>query len=1042
MSRIFKPKNDSKTLETNRFSCAVTCLTVHDCAFRTFPFIKSDLLLSDPNNGDGVICSGRAFTGYQLLLEVETTEDNDVSRTTHSASVNFSILQGLIPINTSTKKEMSKLKGKRITQISIKDLKGFGYAPPSISRDPAQIQKAIEELRVHFLSNSSNAQRHFHVDPDTDIRAFSSLPRREPSLLAPLMRIDLPSVDLTREPEDPITLSYALGEEIESQCRDVLGPLGDLKISDMLDATCAAFANAFDTFSSYSAPPSLTAVIGKTGAGKTLLVGYLSQKPLEWTEVDGANVMDFVSSAKSKGLEVGHGASQTKGGRIFERYIDTAGLFDTQGETADICNSAAVNMLIKSFNTDRIIFVVSKSFFDNRCTPLIALIKQIRRIISNPTRPEILSSLLFLVNEKRSNADAVIDSEGILKALYVALAQAKKNLVAERERLLPKGSLGGWLFDTLTFNMRESARINKAIERLPKGQRDKIIQLGDEIEILEMIERHAKFMVADFSSDTTRTEIQEWQRQAMSGALAESFTLDQLVPNGFYKFRTMVLGFVTHFNRKVIKLVDLNKKLSDLESSFKDKAGEKANLEQRNDASALTDNKRAREIERERLKKEEASLVKEVSDLQALIKSLQSDDTKTRLLTLQPDTPIVPRSFWGWGGLAYYYTFSYDAKVPIVKVKRSKSPGTWETAAAKTNLDKGKYTVWYTPKWYGHQQDCTAKVAIYVANKDAPATIALKQQKEAELTTKQGDLVIKKREVLSCRDKIDSYNVDITKGLRDNKKRVATLTREIEEAQGEMKVLASQRNELLQELHRYKMMTTLVSKIIIGLRMNQNASGSEQQMLTTFLRDFTEEGLWKTFAAGIPRREQRPVRTFAAREFGLEPTVGHYTGGNCLFDAIQLLIGSRSSIELRAMAVERIRNTADFDEAIQAGAEGQEKLRVFNVNVNDFEDVVYTNKDEYCANMELDQTWGTAIEVHSLAKALNRPIVIFQDGRPQLYGGETGEPIFLEFDGNHYRPLIVDGGRPSAEILQAVRKLIGSSAGKAATAAAAAGGGP
>ena len=161
--------------------------------------------------------------------------------------------------------------------------------------------------------------------------------------------------------------------------------------------------------------------------------------------------------------------------------------------------------------------------------------------------------------------------------------------------------------------------------------------------------------------------------------------------------------------------------------------------------------------------------------------------------------------------------------------------------------------------------------------------------------------------------------------------------------------------------------------------------------------------------------------------FGLAPYDVPYEVGNCLFDAIQEVSDNHfnDAHEVRVAAISQLQNDSELQERLQVVvSQNEDKLRLYDGSLVDFR-----TPQEYISHMSNDKTWGTYLEIVSLSRVLQRPIVIFSQifNYPHIveldiYSGN--EPIFIQRVGEHYRPMAVPTGRSPNEILGEIRDHI------------------
>ena len=137
---------------------------------------------------------------------------------------------------------------------------------------------------------------------------------------------------------------------------------------------------------------------------KACFIGYMLGQEIISTNIDieGESQPVYAYANNNNNCPtIGHFGGMTKGGRAYKRYIDTAGLFDPSGDETDICNAAAIHMVTQTCSPRRLIIMVPSSiFFDGRGQGLMHQVTRLQKILYNATDKSVLSSILFLVNEK------------------------------------------------------------------------------------------------------------------------------------------------------------------------------------------------------------------------------------------------------------------------------------------------------------------------------------------------------------------------------------------------------------------------------------------------------------------------------------------------------------------------------------------------------------------------------------------------------------------------------------------------------------------
>lgn len=506
-------------------------------------------------------------------------------------------------------------------------------------------------------------------------------------------------------------------------------------LKSMLEALHTVFSMTFESRDDRAGQFAYTEVIGKTGLGKSLLIGYMIGENI-------ARVKDN-KGIVSLGYRTGEGnqrtrptisaalKSETVGAAIYQGYIDTAGLLDTQGWERDICNAVAISTITSEYSPKRLIVLIAPGIFDGKAQEFINLIEMLKRCVRNLTEESVFSSLLFLVSDKKnrcSRADIIEDIDNIVKLLK-----------EERDKILTPQQQG--IFQSLFSQQKPSVEVEKQFGEITPELAKEFRDLQDKITILELLLKLKNVHVADFSNQNMRKQIEKWQREGSTGKLTRSdFTMEHLVQGGSHVFETVFTIVISYFNGLLKEFQQIKRKISENSSTIQTLQIEIANREK-----ASTDRLELSQlIEANRRSKEdlEKNLPNLKSDLKILIdiklkfisewKLLQKATDPTHLKDLQPTIPITPRRFFAiFDWLATSYTFTYEG-VPIadaslvfpVKGDKITKLGTFKEHSKKIDLAQGKYEASYTPAWWGYQQSSKATVKISVQKKDHPKTHA------------------------------------------------------------------------------------------------------------------------------------------------------------------------------------------------------------------------------------------------------------------------------------------------------------------------------
>lgn len=571
--------------------------------------------------------------------------------------------------------------------------------------------------------------------------------------------------------------------------RTLTQTLGTLSMVDMLSAINEIFSIAEDVVNvRQSVLPGYSMVMGETGLGKSLFIGYAIGMGIR--RGNPPNEHTFVyDNDQIIGPEIGHGASKTKGCKPFKHYIDTAGFSDSAGLEAEICNAAAVHMIAKSYPVKRLIVMLSLGVFDGRAQGFFALINRLKRIFRNPIDDSIWSSIFFVINNK----EIIIDP-----ATGKPIA---KSFVSRKI----KGAIA-----TLEDELR---RIN-----LKSHGEGHYSDLEGSLTILKKVLQADNYLVANFLDDKTRAEIQEWENTHDQILLSKFFTTENLIENGFIKFKTSLISIATYFNVLFFKKQELNSRLASLKAFLNEKCTEleKTGIDSEDPAMAL----RAKKLEIIELQKE-----KKIRG-QTLFR-LSVDNSPVELTTLAPNELIQPSRKIGPIEISKTYTFRYNG-IPLLEAKRNQVDGIFSDG--QINLDDGIYECRYKPA--SAQKNNDAKIALFVRNKDHPSTKGTIQL----ITTELRSLNLKIIELQKQRSILHAKYLQ----AEDLSEQVIKIREEIED----------RLNEILQEFEiiqlscdPYRDFRQLVAKIVEKLLSEESFNPQEGDILRTFLQYVSQESM-------------------------------------------------------------------------------------------------------------------------------------------------------------------------------------------------------
>jgi len=444
---------------------------------------------------------------------------------------------------------------------------------------------------------------------------------------------------------------------------------------------------------------------------------------------------------------VGHQGSKTKGARVYGCYIDTAGLLDTEGNPAAICNAIAISMITRMYSPDRLIVMIRPSIFDERCQGFLDLTRTLRRCVRNLTHPETLSSILFVVSDPMGMRGTEFVLGQIGKAIEIrketlnkTLQQVAPNLASNLMHMFEQFGLGSSGDpETICPGIGAFGEQNPDVAKSIADQQEDIL-------FLELVLKQKQIVTVHFENSESRERIERWK--AAPGSLSrDSFSMEHLKERGFAIFKEVLMTVTSYFNI----LHRENKELLLLINNSEEERCIKSSIQYLQSAIASDSNpeeqiKQARqrkkelEIERERHKKElyapkknsktgaleEKSLVEQIAEIKAEINYLQESEDEKPLQFIEPTEPIVPRAGWAFlNKWAKTYQFEHDTKghYPLVGASLQNPHGAAYQpffGEQREGMKSGKYSVYYRPRWWGYKEDAQACVGLAVKTKDHP----------------------------------------------------------------------------------------------------------------------------------------------------------------------------------------------------------------------------------------------------------------------------------------------------------------------------------
>lgn len=307
--------------------------------------------------------------------------------------------------------------------------------------------------------------------------------------------------------------------------------------------------------------PRFTLVIGDSGAGKSLHIGYLLDADIA-PRKDGK--LDYAHPDPKLPL-VGHEpTSQTQGYQVYKKYIDCAGFHDTAGKDVDICNVMAMSMINQKFSPDRLIVVIPYTHLTGARPRLLDFIKELKKII-NLNDDKVLLSTMFVFS----------DAEGLSAKTSPKLLLQRDidGITATRNKELPE-RLKHWANKSLAVLTGTEKTLSEDLSKLEPAKIKKIMESNEEKEILERLMNQGNFMVFDLLTEDKLKTLNDQINHPKTGLKDKIATLKTEIKGLKFKVEQTTMQ-----QRLVSSIYDLQKYETQQKEDIIDKKGLTAKLE-------------------------------------------------------------------------------------------------------------------------------------------------------------------------------------------------------------------------------------------------------------------------------------------------------------------------------------------------------------------------------------------------------------------------------------------------------------------------------
>lgn len=775
--------------EENKIVFVASHINYHKCQLNQTPKQRRDLHGRE-QRGDQYVRAVWIYTGYKIFFEIDIQSHLHSShKNLHAgtkAKSNVAFKGFTIGGGFKGKILSEKLQGKSIEGIKM-TAKGFGdYSIPSskfhLPKNVEEIGQVLETIEKDYLEKIDHIiTRDFFID-EACLAPYPSQALRPP-LLTSQNTSSLRKKDFNE-----------LAKEIDLYHKNTLQrQLGSVKLEDLLNSLDRVFSKMFARGFEKVDGRAYTLVMGESSSGKSALIGYLTNARIIYQKNKSGKKV-AIYDPRSSGIypKIGHGGSKTKGIEVFGNYIDTAGCFDTEGTSEDIMNSVAIHIATRSYEPKKLIVVLNSQAFNKRSRIFLEMIDRLTRIVLGSNSEQVLSSILFVVNDKLASKK---DERKTKDDIIHLIDQTIEQLEAEKQDLLDKDiprHMQVWRFTPKSWAAWFTEISPEEQEKERKKINPRVGELQERITLLEKVKKLDNIIVSDIFSGTSRSEIQN-KKNSINDTPPLSFCMKNLVEDGNQIFQSFILATTAYFNslfenqiKKGKDLLQIQEEITNLQESLK------------NEPNTYT------KIKIQSLEKQLIEINKEIEDLENHSKELNSKETEI-WKDLAKDKIISERSLWHF--LPIKHRFEQispigDMVVPIDHVKLNPPRGDYNNGhfcnEKEENNSKGKYQVTFKQGWRAKAR--TVEVQLYIMKKHHPATQAELKRIESFLDTKKASKRDVEEQLNNFRNKNDCRNEQesLSEKLLDLKSQYNEVGKDLEMLQLKMSKFSDYRRLIVQ----------------------------------------------------------------------------------------------------------------------------------------------------------------------------------------------------------------------------------------------------
>lgn len=848
---IFSRNVSTTESHANDVVCSFLCIQRARCSFGKVPKLAPGRTIIDPDIGDSFVRAGILYVGYYINIILHTVNNvqGDVEELKSQAGATCTTLAKVAVHRNETE---AFLTNRRVIGVNVR-LQEFGGYQSGINlseiTDLEQAVRALAQIENHFRATVPTLDNwDIHIDPSAGhLETYETF--APPTFVAPMISsCDVPSASASTvmTPYTSRDLAEEILNELSPQDNDLLG---DINFQTMLDTLPETFPTLVNQISNRAIQRKALLVLGKTGIGKSVMIGcLLGHKIITKWGSNGGSMLDY-QEERSGCPPVGHEGSTTKGCHLYidpqanVEYIDCAGTIDTSGREAEICNAMAIKALVKRVCPSKVILVCkSEDIIGERGTNFWDLINKLRRCLTNPTDPKLWSSILFVVNDHTKKLNKWTGTpmsttevhKYIMSELKTIESTLKKDYEKLKKQISPRSSLItfiNWLDRNFTVLDEVSekdpppepvttmTRVDEQASKMLSDLQSKLLPLRlllkhpEQLIIADILSEGAKLR-ADILASLSTSQ----QTNILEGAFTPEHLYEEKIAQLNHKFNTTLVVIASYFTRLIQKkndcTTDINEISAELEAikanirHYEDEkrqlcsnveaflGGNQPRIDELNAKLGIED-KEHPELSTVKYK-QRYDLEQKLHTLENLIKGLSTDESPIILPPIGPTEPIAPRPFWSWNAKRYFFQYhgvSYlegsGLQIPKERVRN------YVHGSMQDTEHEHGYKEYYEPAWWGYAEDCTVKLIMKIRSKDSPATHAKIREFETELTGVKGQLETLKASI----DGLEAQKNGIVRGIiRNATLQISSAISSLIERKKEIQIRLEQKKQKSEEI--------------------------------------------------------------------------------------------------------------------------------------------------------------------------------------------------------------------------------------------------